>query len=108
MAGYSSVIVVAWRQRTASHLAALGRAANELKFSEQVKQDYTKADLSSRERAIADFAVKVSRSPDACSPADIAGLRAEGLSDEDILSLSEIVAYQNMSPRIMESLSTVD
>ena len=89
-------------------MAALGRAANDVGFSEQVKEDYTKADLSSRELAIADFAVKVSRSPNACSPADIARLRAEGLADEDILSLSEIVAYQNMSTRIMESLSTVE
>ena len=70
--------------------------------------DYTKAELSSRERAIADFAVKVTRSPNACSPRDVERLRAEGLSDEDVLSLSEIVAYQNMSTRIMESLSTVD
>jgi alkylhydroperoxidase family enzyme len=51
--------------------------------------------------------VKVTRSPDACSPADIDRLRAEGLSDEDVLSLCQIVAYQNMSTRLMESLSTV-
>ncbi len=70
--------------------------------------DYTKADLSSRERAIADFAVKVTRSPNACSPRDIECLRGEGLSEDDVLSLSEIVAYQNMSTRIMESLSTVE
>ncbi len=50
----------------------------------------------------------MTRLPNACSPDDVDGLRAEGLSDGDILSLSEIVAYQNMSTRIMESLSTVD
>ena len=44
---------------------------------------------------------------DACSPRDVELLRGEGLSEEDVLSLSEIVAYQNMSTRIMESLSTV-
>ena len=76
-------------------------------MAEQVKVNYTKADLSSRERAIADFAVKVTRSPNACSPRDVELLRGEGLSEEDVLSLSEIVAYQNMSTRIMESLSTV-
>jgi len=52
--------------------------------------------------------VKVSRSPNACSPADIERLRAEGLSDDDVLGLSAIIAYQNMSTRIMESLSTVE
>ncbi len=82
--------------------------ARDETFALQVKDDYTKASLSSRERAIADFAVKVTRSPNACSPADVERLRAEGLSDDDVLSLSEIVAYQNMSTRIMESLSTVE
>jgi uncharacterized peroxidase-related enzyme len=66
------------------------------------------AALGERERLIADFAVKVTRSPDACSPAEVQQLRDAGLSDRDILCVVEIVAYQNMSTRIMESLSTVD
>ena len=64
--------------------------------------------MNARERLVADFAVKITRSPDACSPADIERLRSEGFSDRDILSLVEIVAYQNMSTRIMESLSTME
>jgi len=64
--------------------------------------------LNERERLIADFAVKITRSPDACSPADIERLRSEGFSDKAILGLVEIVAYQNMSTRIMESLSTIE
>ena len=71
-------------------------------------EDYTKANLNNRERLIADLAVKITRSPDACSPADIQKLRSEGFSDKDILSLVEIIAYQNMSTRIMESLSTIE
>jgi len=73
-----------------------------------VAEDYTKADLNTRARLIADMAVKITRSPDACSPADIQKLRNEGFSDKDILSLIEIIAYQNISTRIMESLSTVE
>lgn len=57
---------------------------------------------------IADYAVKVTRSPDACSPQDVAVLREAGLSDEDILGVVGIVSYQNMTTRIMEALSTVD
>ncbi len=64
--------------------------------------------MNKRERLVADFAVKITRSPDACSPADIEQLRSEGFSDKDILSLVEIVAYQNMSTRILESLSTIE
>ena len=75
-------------------------------MAQQVKEDYTKAALSTRERAIADFTVKVTRSPNACSPDDVEQLRSEGLSDKDILSLVQIIAYYNMSTRLFESLST--
>ena len=74
----------------------------------QVAEDYTKADLSPRERRMADFAVKVTRSPNACSPDDLQNLRNEGLSDKDILSLAQIIAYYNMSTRLFESLSTIE
>ena len=81
--------------------------ARNKEFAKQVAEDYTKADLNTRERCLADLAVKITRSPDACSPADIQKLHNEGFSDRDILSLIEIIAYQNMSTRIMESLSTI-
>lgn len=82
--------------------------ARDIKFAEQVAVDYTKANLNKRERAIADFTVKVTRSPNTCSPLDIEKLHGEELTDKDILCLVGIVAYQNMSTRIMESLSTIE
>ncbi|MCP5028756.1 MAG: hypothetical protein GY929_20980 [Actinomycetia bacterium] len=82
--------------------------ARDKELAAQVAEDFTKADLSSRETAIADFAVKVTRSPNACSPRDVQRLRSEGLTDKDILSLVQIVAYYNMSTRLFESLSTSD
>ena len=81
--------------------------AKNKEFAIQVAEDYTKAKLTDRERLIADITVKITRSPDACSPADIKNLRDEGFSDKDIVSLVEIVAYQNMSTRIFESLSSI-
>jgi uncharacterized peroxidase-related enzyme len=77
-------------------------------LAEQVKDDFTKASLSPRERRIADFAVKVTRAANACSPADIQALREVGLSDKDILGVVEIAAYYNLSTRLFESLSTID
>lgn len=74
----------------------------------QVAEDYTKADLTTRERLIADYAVKVTRCPDACDVADVEVLREVGFSDADILGIVAIVAFQNMTTRIMEALSTVD
>jgi len=77
--------------------------AHNSKFAEQVAADYTKADLNKRERAIADFTVKVTRSPNTCSPVDIETLHGEGLTDKDILCLVEIIAYQNMDSLPFES-----
>lgn len=82
--------------------------AKNQQLAEQVRDDFTKADLSPREQRIADFAVKVTRAPNACSPADVQALRAVGLGDKDILSLVEIIAYYNMSNRLFEPLSTLD
>ncbi len=82
--------------------------ARNKELAAQVAQDYTRADLNDRERLMADFAVKITRSPNACSPADTQILREAGFTDKDVLSLVEIVAYQNMSTRIMESLSTIE
>ena len=77
-------------------------------FAKQVAEDFTKADLTERERCIAEFAVKVTRAPNACSPVDLKHLRDVGLTDKDILSLVQIVGYYNMSTRLFESLSTID
>jgi len=82
--------------------------ARDPAFAEQVKADFTKASLTPRERKIADFAVKVTRAVNACNPEDIETLRVAGLSDKDVLSLVEIIAYYNLSTRLFEALSTVD
>ena len=89
-------------------MEGLGRVAQDHELARQVAEDFTKAALTARERRIADFTIKVTRSPNACSPADLEGLREVGLSDKDALSLVEIIAYYNMSTRLLESLSTVD
>ncbi|MBI2856399.1 MAG: hypothetical protein HYX93_06100 [Chloroflexi bacterium] len=82
--------------------------AQNPELAKQVAEDFTKADLTPREQRIADFTIKVTRAPNACSPSDVEALRGVGLSDKDILSLVEIVAYYNMSTRLFESLSTLD
>ena len=82
--------------------------AKDKELANQVAEDYTKAGLNKRERLMADFAVKMTRSVNACSPLDVELLRENGFTDLDITQLVEIIAYQNMSTRIMESLSTVE
>ncbi|MCP4568844.1 MAG: hypothetical protein GY841_14800 [FCB group bacterium] len=82
--------------------------AKDKQLAEQVVEDFTKANLTPREKLIADFTVKVTRSPNACCPEDIQRLRGVNLSDRDIVSLVEIIAYYNMSTRLFEAMSTVE
>lgn len=65
---------------------------------------YATAPISETERALLDFAVKLTREPWACSEADIGALRQIGWSDLAILDLNLVVAYFNFVNRIAEGL----
>src|SRR5258708_12088636 len=59
------------------------RAKNPL-ISDQVAINYRKADITPRQKAMLDFAVKVSASAHAVADEDFAALRGHGFGDEDI------------------------
>jgi uncharacterized peroxidase-related enzyme len=52
------------------------------------------AALNAREAAIASWARQVAANPNATTPADVAHLRAAGLSDKDIFELTAFVAFR--------------
>ena len=56
--------------------------------------------LSARERAMLDYAVKVTKDPGACEESDIEALRAEGFSDADIWDVIEVAAMYNFTNRL--------
>ena len=66
--------------------------------------DYTRAAISSAERALLDFAKKLTLEPWAMDEADIAGLRAAGWSDRAILDLSLVVSYFAFVNRLADGL----
>jgi uncharacterized peroxidase-related enzyme len=70
----------------------------------QVKQDYHHAALTVRERALCEFAEKVTRTPSAIRRDDVDRLRGAGLSDRDILDLVQIIAYFNYINRVADAL----
>src|SRR5436190_8353763 len=59
------------------------RARNPL-IADQVAANYRKADITPRQRAMLDFAMKVARQAEAVDEADGAVLRGHGFSDEDV------------------------
>ncbi len=71
---------------------------------EGVVSDYTHAAISAAERALLDFAVKLTAEPWAVEETDIARLRAAGWRDRAILDLSLVVAYFAFVNRLAQGL----
>lgn len=75
------------------------RAKNPL-IADQVAANYRKADLTPRQRAMLDFAMKVSRRAEEVDEADFAALRSHGWTDEDIWDIAAISAFFALSNRM--------
>lgn len=68
--------------------------------ADQVATNYRKADISPRQRAMLDFAMKVCLHSDEIADTDFAPLHAHGFSDEDIWDIASITAFFGLSNRI--------
>ena len=71
---------------------------------ERIQADGVEAALDPRRKAILDYAAKLTRDPAAIAPADAAPLRAQGLSDLEILDLTHAVAMFAWANRLMQTL----
>jgi uncharacterized peroxidase-related enzyme len=75
------------------------RAKNPL-LADQVAVNYRKADLSARQRAMLDFAMKVALDSASVAEADFEPLRAQGFSEEDAWDIAAIAAFFALSNRM--------
>ncbi len=80
------------------------RAKNPL-VADQVAINYRKADITPRQRAMLDFAMKVALESHAVEDADYEALRAQGFSDDDIWDIAAIAAMFAMSNRLANAFS---
>lgn len=71
---------------------------------QQIKSDYRQAKLDARTRALLDYAVAVTRDVHQVSRATIDGLRAHGLTDEEILDATQIIGLFNYYNRLVDAL----
>ena len=69
-----------------------------------IEQNYCDAQLSPRERAMLDYAVKLTLTPSEMGQADIQHLREVGLSDAAILDVCQVTAYYNYVNRLADGL----
>lgn len=75
------------------------RAKNPL-IADQVATNYRKADITERQKAMLDFAMKVSQSAHLVGEADFDVLKAHGFSEDDAWDIAGISAFFGMSNRL--------
>ena len=75
------------------------RAKNPL-IADQIASNYRKADITPRQRAMLDFATKVSQVAQEVGPDDFATLREHGFSQDDIWDIAAISAFFGLSNRM--------
>ncbi len=69
-----------------------------------VIEDYTRASTTERERAICDYAIKLTMTPWDMVESDLAPMRVAGLSDRDILDVNMITGYFAYVNRLADGL----
>ncbi len=75
------------------------RAKNPL-VADQVATNYRKADITDRQKAMLDFAMKVSTSAYAVGESDFATLKTHGFTEEDIWDIASISSFFGLSNRM--------
>jgi uncharacterized peroxidase-related enzyme len=68
--------------------------------ADQVAVNYLKADITPRQKAMLDFAMKVCHHSDQIQEEDFAALHAHGFDDEDIWDIAAITAFFGLSNRM--------
>ena len=70
----------------------------------QIVADWTKAPLSGADRALCEYAVKLTRTAARMSTDDVARLRAQGLDDRAIHDATQVIGFFNYITRVAEGL----
>lgn len=83
-----------------AHGAAVRQLSGDPVLGEQLVMNYRAARLDPRQRAILDFAVKLTERPHEVEEADRTALRAAGLGERDIWDVAAVTGFFNMSNRI--------
>ena len=89
----------------ADDLRAEGATAE---LAEHVAHDWRQAELSPRERALCEFAVKLTHLAAEIFQEDIDALRAQGLDDAAISDAIQVVSYFNYVTRVADGVGIED
>ena len=71
---------------------------------EAIKYDYDKAPLNAQDRAMLDFAIRLTEDATQIRKADLEGLRSVGFDDVAILQITLIASWFNYINRVADAL----
>jgi uncharacterized peroxidase-related enzyme len=83
-----------------AHGAILRIRAKNPQIADQIAINYRKADITPRQKAMLDFAMKVSAEAHKISEQDFAEIGAHGFSDDDAWDIAAIAAFFALSNRM--------
>jgi uncharacterized peroxidase-related enzyme len=87
-----------------SHSAALRKLTGDPVLVDTLATGYRHASLEPAERAMLDFAVKLTAASSECSEEDVQRLRDAGWSDEDVFDIAQVAAMFNFTNRLASGL----
>ena len=83
-----------------AHGAAVRQLSGDAKLGELMAMNYRAAEIGPKQRAMLDFAAKMTETPDKMTEADRQVLRGAGWSDADIWDIAATASFFNMSNRM--------
>ena len=83
-----------------AHGAILRIRAKNPQIADQIAINYRKADITPRQKAMLDFAMKVSTEAQKISEQDFTAIAGHGFNDDDIWDIAAIAAFFALSNRI--------
>ena len=86
------------------HGAGLRKLTKDPELARQLAADYRRAPVSDADRAMLDYADKLTREPWAMKEADLEPLRSAGFDDRAILDIAQSVAYFAFVNRLADGL----
>ena len=87
-----------------AHGAAVRIMAGDAKLGDQLVANYRAAKLDTRQRAMLDFAWKLTLEPESIGEPERAALRKADFSDEDIFDIAEVAGFYNMTNRLAAAI----
>lgn len=87
-----------------SHAEFLRRVTLEEDLAAALRQDYTQATLDPVNRAMLDYAAKLTTHPARVGPEDLERLRQVGFDDRAILQINLIASWFNYINRVADGL----